>query len=87
MKKRQLMELEEELAIEMGRVGNLGEMGQMEEMDERERMEYNMNSMDGVGGRERSDLEQPVDLLQKHIGDHDLGLVFRPPTRYKVCSV
>ena len=70
MKKRQLMELEETF-------GNLGEMGQMEEMEEMDEREYNMNSMDG----DRSDLEQPVDLLQKHIGDHELGLVFRQPTR------
>ena len=76
MKKRQLMELEDQLE----RVGNLGEMGQMEEMDEMDEMderEYNMNSMDG----DRSDLEQPVDLLQKHIQDHELDLVFRQPTR------
>ena len=70
MKKRQLMELEETF-------GNLGEMGQMEEMEEMDEREYNMNSMDG----DRSDLEQPVDLLEKHIGEHELGLVFRQPTR------
>ena len=50
-------------------------------IEEEERMD-NMNEMLGV---QRSDLEhQPEDLLQKHIGDHELGLVFRPPTRYKV---
>ena len=70
MKKRQLMELEETF-------GNLGEMGQMEEMEEMDEREYNMNSMDG----DRSDLEQPVDLLEKHIGEHELDLVFRQPTR------
>ena len=73
----------------LGELGEKGVMEVMEDMDERERMEYmeyldNMNTMNGmVGDREGSDFEQPVDLLQKHIGDHDLGLVFRPPTRFR----
>ena len=74
MKSRVVME-------NFGQSREIDVMEEMEMMEERELMEYldNMNEMEDM---ERFDLEPPVDLLQKHIGDHELGLVFRPPTRY-----
>ena len=71
--------------VEMENFGQSREIDVMEEMEmvkEKEMMEY-LDNMNETGDMERFDLEPPVDLLQKHIGDHDLGLVFRPPTRYK----
>ena len=77
MKEKQLRVLEK-----MQEMRGMMEEGGMDldVIEDEERMD-NMNEMLAV---QRSDLEhQPEDLLQKHIGEHDLGLVFRPPTRFK----
>ena len=79
------MDVLEELD-EMERMEYLDNMRNMNDMDESDQMEYlqslrNINEMDST-----SDQDHPVDLLQQHIEDHGLGLVFRPLTRSKFCQ-
>ena len=71
---------------EMERMEYLDNMRNMNDMDESDQIEYlqslrNINEMDST-----SDQDHPVDLLQQHIEDHGLGLVFRPLTRSQLCQ-
>ena len=77
LSENEIRDLEENYLMKKRQLIELQTFGNLREMDGKEEME----DLDNMNG-ERSALEQPVDLLQKHIGDHELGLVFRPPTRW-----